>query len=1167
MHPDQPASPTDASPTKPAARQRVVKIRRDYNNWVASETMEDYALRFTPQRFRRWSEWRVANTAFGAASFLVLEAVGATLLVQYGFENAFWAILVTGLVIFLAGLPISVYAARYGVDMDLLTRGAGFGYIGSTITSLIYASFTFIFFALEAAVMAYALELALDIPPTWGYLICALVVIPLVTHGVSTISQLQLWTQPIWLLMLVLPFCFVLVRDPSAFNGITHYAGEFGVAGSFDVRLFGAALTVGIALITQMGEQADYLRFMPQQTHANRKRWWLAVLMGGPGWVVLGVVKMLGGAYLAYLAIRHSVPADRAVDPNQMYLAAYEYVFPKLGWAVAATALFVVLSQLKINVTNAYAGSLAWSNFFSRLTHSHPGRVVWVVFNSLIAFMLMEMNVFQALGDVLGLYSNIAIAWIMAVVADLVINKPLGLSPKGIEFKRAHLYDINPVGVGAMVLASSLSIAAYLGVFGAMAQAFSALVALVTAMLTSPLLAWATKGRYYIARHSVEGQGGYSRLLPSRCVICERTYEGPDMAHCPAYQGPICSLCCTLDARCGDVCKPHASLAVQWSGALRWMLPQQVWPYLDRGLSHFVLLMAVIVPLLVTVFAMFYRQELSAFAAMAYVADQQAALRAALQSGFSKAFAVLLLLSGIVAWWLVLAHKSRSVAQEESNRQTHLLMVEIELHRQTDRALQEAKQVAELARKQADQANAAKSRYISAISHELRTPLNSILGYAQLMGQDADIPPHRKQALGVILRGGEHLLSLMEGTLEIAQIESGKLVLARKPLQFEAAMADMSTMFELQALEKGLSFRYEVQGLLPEWVKADDKRLRQICFNLLGNAIKFTQTGGVILRVRYAREMAHIEIVDTGPGMTALEIDKVYEPFVRGAAQGSGGSGLGLTIAKMLTDLMGGEMQLQSVPGQGSVFAVRLFLPQLHMPPEGVQRLLTERAQRLSRSGYGGPRRKILVVDNEAGDRSLLLQLLEPLGFALRQAASGHDCLDLLAAGLNPDVVLLDLAMPGIDGWETLRRIRALGGPQPAVAIVSANAFDRALDHGLGIALEDFIVKPVRHSELLDWLERRLCLSWLTQEVDSAVPAPAPAALYPAATPPRDELLALQALVQLGYFRGILNQLGEMALAHPPCAAFLQAQTALARLYQFETMLIQIQKALDEAHD
>jgi signal transduction histidine kinase/CheY-like chemotaxis protein len=1181
VHPSPHAPVED---TNPAARQRVVKIRRDYNNWVASETMEDYALRFTPQRFRRWSEWRVANTAFGAASFLILEAVGATLLVQYGFANAFWAILVTGLVIFLAGLPISVYAARYGVDMDLLTRGAGFGYIGSTITSLIYASFTFIFFALEAAVMAYALELALDIPPTWGYLICALVVIPLVTHGVSAISRLQLWTQPLWLLMLVVPFGFVLVRDPRAFSGITHYAGELGAAGRFDVHLFGAALTVGIALITQMGEQADYLRFMPQQTAQNRKRWWFAVLVGGPGWVVLGVVKMLGGAFLAYLAIRHSVPIDRAVDPNQMYLAAYEYVFPTLGWAVAATATFVVLSQLKINVTNAYAGSLAWSNFFSRLTHSHPGRVVWVVFNSLIAFMLMEMNVFQALGDVLGLYSNIAIAWIMAVVADLVINKPLGLSPAGIEFKRAHLYDINPVGVGAMALASLLSIAAYLGFFGQTAQAFSAVVALVTAMLASPFLAWFTRGRYYIARHSTPtllGARG-SHAASQRCVICERTYEGPDMAHCPAYQGPICSLCCTLDARCGDACKPHASLAVQWSAALRWLLPRATWPYLDTGLSHFVLLMGVIVPLLVTVFAMFYRQELAGLADIAYVADPPAALRAALQSGFSKAFAALLLLSGIVAWWLVLAHKSRSVAQEESNRQTHLLVLEIESHRQTDRALQDARalaeqarQQAEQARQQAEQANAAKSRYISAISHELRTPLNSILGYAQLMGQDAGIPAHRKQAVSVILRGGEHLLSLMEGTLEMAQIESGKLVLAPKPLQFEAAMADIADMFELQASDKSLAFRYEVQGSLPAWVRADDKRLRQICFNLLGNAIKFTQQGGVILRVRYAREMAHIEIHDTGPGMTAAEIERVYEPFVRGAAQGNGGaggSGLGLTIAKMLTDLMGGEMQVHSTPGVGSVFAVRLFLPQLHLPPAGTRQLEGKSQQRAARTAYQGPRRKILLVDNEKADRDLLLQLLQPLGFQLRQAASGHDCLDLLAAGLNPDVILLDLAMPGIDGWETLRRIRALGAPQPQVAMVSANAFDRALDHGLGIATEDFIVKPVRHSELLDWLERRLQLHWVEARAPQASPAPALRqatsdcmASDSVALPPRAELLALQALVQLGYFRGIVNALEAMARAHPQCVSFTARQLVWARQYQFEAMLMQLQKALDEA--
>ena len=363
--------------------------------------------------------------------------------------------------------------------------------------------------------MAYALELALGIPPAWGYLICALVVIPLVTHGVSMISRFQVWTQPLWLVMMVVPFVAVALMAPKAFTEVLHYGGATQQVAQFEWHLFGAALTVGVALITQMGEQADYLRFMPAPQ---------------PG---------------------------RAVDPNQMYLAACEYVFADYyGWAVAATALFVVISQLKINVTNAYAGSLAWSNFFSRLTHSHPGRVVWVVFNTFIAFMLMEMNVFQALGQVLGVYSNIAIAWIMAVVADLVVNKPLGLSPPGIEFKRACLYAINPVGVGAMVLASVLSIAAHMGLMGPTAEAFSAIIAMVTAFVAAPAIAWLTKGRFHIARlphpetprnwlcqaagvAPLQG-GGACGAAGGVCVVCERDCEGPDMAHCAACCRSAC---------------------------------------------------------------------------------------------------------------------------------------------------------------------------------------------------------------------------------------------------------------------------------------------------------------------------------------------------------------------------------------------------------------------------------------------------------------------------------------------------------------------------------------------------------------------------------------------------------------------------------------------------
>ncbi len=1124
--------------------QRVAKVRRDYNRWVASETMEDYALRYAPVRFRRWSPFRVANTAFGAASFLILEAVGATLLVQHGFLNAFWAIVATGLIIFLAGLPISIYAARHGVDMDLLTRGAGFGYIGSTLTSLIYASFTFIFFALEAAVMAYALELALGIPPAWGYLVCAVVVIPLVTHGVSVISRLQTWTQPVWLVMLVVPFAYVLANDPGAFSGVVHYGGEKSGRAGFDLHGFGAALTVGVALVTQMGEQADYLRFMPPPRPGRRAGWWLAVLAGGPGWVVVGVLKMIGGALLAWLAISHMVPPERAVDPNQMYLAAYEYVFPHYGWAVAATAVFVVVSQLKINVTNAYAGSLAWSNFFSRVAHSHPGRVVWVVFNTLIAFMLMEMNVFQALGEVLGLYSNIAIAWITAVVADLVINKPLGLSPRGIEFKRAYLYDVNPVGVGAMALASVASIAAWLGAFGPAAQAFSALVAMGVAFVAAPAIAWATGGRYYLARPAPPVAHG-ARL--ARCIVCEREYEAPDMAHCPAYQGAICSLCCTLDARCGDACKPHARLASQWSATLRRLLPRAAWPYLETGLGHFLLLMAVVAPLLAAVFGLLYHQELRALDAMA--PDAAAVARGALRAGFLKAYFALLVVAGFLTWWLVLAHQSRQVAQEESNRQTALLLQEIESHRQTDQALQQAKRVADEARRAAEQANQAKSRYVSAISHELRTPLNSILGYAQLMGEDAGLPTHRKQAVNVIRRGGEHLLSLIEGTLDIARIEAGKLTLSHKPMRFADCVHEMAGLFELQAAGKGLGFRFEVEGTIPEVVRADEKRVRQILINLLGNAVKFTAEGRVTLRVRYAREMAHLEIADTGPGMAPEEIARVFEPFARGegAAESAPGAGLGLTIAKMLTDLMGGQLTVDSTPGRGSTFHVRLFLPQVH----AVQ--AREEAP-VRPQGYAGGRRRLLVVDNEEADRELLVHWLQPLGFEIRTAASGHDALDLLAAGLDPDAVLLDLAMPGIDGWETLRRARRLPGWRAQAAIVSANAFDKGLPNDVGIAPEDFLLKPVRPSELLDWLQRALQLQWVFQPPVAPPPAPAAPPAAPVARPQPAALEALSQLVQLGYLRGVLNKLDEIEAAQPETAAFCRGLRELAQAFQFDAV-------------
>ena len=1144
----------DSVPTPSPAPQRVVKLWRDYNSWVAQESLEDYALRYTPQSFRKWSELRVANTAFGAASFLVLEAVGATLLVQYGFVNAFWAILATGLIIALAGWPIALYAARHGLDMDLLTRGAGFGYLGSTITSLIYASFTFIFFALEAAVMAYALELAFDIPPAWGYLVCAVVVLPLVTHGVTAIGRLQVWTQPLWIAMLVLPYVYVFRAHPHALAGVWAYAGEDGRGGRFDLLKFGSAMTVGIALMTQMGEQADYLRFMPARTPANRRRWWLGVAIGGPGWVLPGVLKMLGGALLAWIAIGQSVPLDRAVDPNQMYLAAWDTVFSRPGMAVAATAAFVVLSQLKINVTNAYAGSLAWSNFFARLTHSHPGRVVWVAFNTAIALMLMELDVFTVLGKVLGLYANLAISWLMAVVADLVVNKPLGLSPRGIEFRRAYLYDVNPVGVGAMGAASVTSIAAHLGAFGPLAQAFSALIALVTAFVASPLIAWATQGRYYIARECSSslgiGDGHPARYRSLRCTICERDYEGPDMAHCPAYQGPICSLCCSLDARCGDLCKPDARLATRARDAAHALLPRRLWPATDGGLGAWLALMVPVSLLLAGVCALLYQQELRALGSATPEAS------AALRQSVVSVFAMLLLVSGIVGWWAVLTRQSRRVAQEESNRQTQALgeqtvrlTQEIESHRRTDAELQRAKAAA-------DAANQAKSRYISTLSHELRTPLNSVIGYAQLLDDDPALPAHRRQAVSVIRRGGEHLLSLIEGTLDLARIESGKVSLATATMHFREAVDQLADLFELQASAKGLRFVREFDAALPQFVRADERRLRQILINVIGNAVKFTDRGAVTLRIRHEREMAYFEIEDTGPGIAQRDLERIFEPFARGTASAGDGTGLGLTIAKMLTDLMGGEMTVHSTPGVGTRFRIVLFLAE--------QRAGATVAARVAgrRSGYAGVRRRVLVVDNEEVDRELLRQLLEPAGFVVQQAASGEEALRILRAGARPDAILMDLAMPGIDGWETIRRLRADGLSDAPVAIASANAFDRRLDNDAGIGADDYVLKPVRGQELLDWLGRVLRLDW-SGSAAPAAPARAVETAPAAATLP--ELTSLQALaeqVRVGYPRGIHRWLDHIDANEPACAEFTRRLRALASRFQLDAMAADLAQAL-----
>ena len=1128
-----------------AAPQRIIKIRRDYNTWVANETLEDYALRFTPRSFRKWSEFSLANTAMGAVSFLALEAIGGAITLSYGFSNAFWAILCVSTLIFLTGLPISYYAAKYGVDMDLLTRGAGFGYIGSTITSLIYASFTFIFFAIEASIMAQAVELYIGLPLALSYIVCSIVIIPLVMYGITWISRLQLWTQPIWIVLLILPYVCVLHKEPDALTNMLSFTGRAEEGGSFNLALFGAAAAVVFSLVAQIGEQVDFLRFMPEKTSTNRVRWWSALILAGPGWVCVGVIKMLGGALLTFLAIQHEIPLDKAIEPTQMYLVGFSYVFSDPAWVLGAVTLFVVVSQIKINVTNAYAGSLAWSNFFSRLTHSHPGRVVWLVFNVLIAVFLMELGVFKALEHVLGLYSLVAISWIGAVVADLVINKPLGLSPAHIEFKRAHLYDINPVGVGAMLSATILSAVALSGFFGPIAQALAPFIALGSALLIAPLIAAATRGRYYIARADTLHQ----HAIKTRCCsVCENTFESEDMAHCPAYQGAICSLCCSLDVRCHDRCKTSARLPDQIMNIMRTLLPHRVAKSLHTRLGHYLVLLGLMTAALALLMWLLYYQEVSAL--LAWPPHLSAQSSQPLQSIFLKLFCTLLLLGGIGLWWVVLTNDSRHVAQEESDRQTQLLMQEIDAHRITDAQLQRAKEAAE-------SANLAKSRFVTGMSHELRTPLNSILGYAQILQFDKAIPTGRKEAIDVIHRSGNHLLSLIDGLLDIAKIEAGKMRLEIDELALGDFLEQIVQMFAPLAAGKGLRFQFMPTTRLPDVVRADHKRLRQILINLLANAVKFTDTGTVTLWLRYVHEIAYFDIEDTGIGISDTDAERIFLPFERSASadlRQETGTGLGLTISSMLAHIMGGELSVKSQLGSGSIFQLKLYLPQVHAPRPKLQL-----AGPLS--GYEGRRRHVLLVDDQRSQRRVLADMLAPLGFIITEADSGAACLAAIAAQ-RPDLVLLDIAMPVMDGWEVSRAIRDMGEATLPILIVSANAFDMAAGHAGFPCHDGFIVKPVSLPELLAKIKQHLQLQWITETA-----TPAPDLTSAVRIPAIDDLNALLELGAIGYVKGILDKLAEIDQRDPACRAFTTELRELVKQFHLNAYATRLKETLLHAAD
>lgn len=1098
------------------ARQRILPVRRHYNQWVNNQTLEDYALRFTAKSARRFSSRAIAHTASGAISFLALEAIGGAITLSYGTANAFAAILAGCAVLLLVGWPIARHAMRHGVDIDLLTRGAGFGYIGSTLTSLVYASFTFILFAIEASIMSSALDYAFGIPLWIGYIISALAVIPLVTHGITLISRFQLLTQPFWIILNILPFIFIAFTDWQAVGVWLGFAGIDPVSGvpreaysnPVDMLQFGAAAAVVLALMAQIGEQVDFLRFLPAKENLSPLRRF-GLFLAGPGWVVIGLPKLLAGSFLAVLVLSSGIPAGEADQPSRMYAVAFGYMLPSEQAAILLMAAFVVVAQLKINVMNAYAGSLAWSNFFSRLTHSHPGRVVWVVFNVGIALLLMELGIYELLEETLGVFSIIAMAWLSSISADLFINKPLGLSPPGIEFKRAHLYDINPVGTGAMGGAALIALLAHYGIFGVTAAALATFIAFVLPYVFAPLIAWGTKGKYYLARKPRRHWQSRSAIT---CSVCENPFEPEDMAYCPAYQVPICSLCCTLDARCGDSCKPKARLTYQTRTVAAAALPAWAMEKLGTRLGRYLTTSALVIAGIGLILTIIYNQSMVHSAEESLAPGQIIAL----------IFVVFAIAAGIGVWFLVLAHDTRRVAEEESARQNTLLLQEIEAHRKTDAALQRAKEAAEAA-------NHAKSRYVIGLSHELRTPLNAVLGYAQVLERDEAIPRERKASIQVIRRSAEHLSGLIDGLLDISRIEAGRLQVSTDTVNIHEFLDQIVAMVRLQAQAAGLSFDFSRAPNLPALVRTDEKRLRQILVNLLSNAIKFTDKGKITLDVAYRSQVATFRITDTGRGIAPEDLERIFEPFGRGSSEAvhrTPGLGLGLTITKLLAQTLGGSIDVTSEPGKGSTFTVRLMLAALNGPAPALA------ADRLVR-GYEGPRRSILVIDDNGDHRALMREMLAPLGFIVLTAENGQEGIDLTLE-LQPDLVLADISMPGLNGWEVAAALRHRGY-KGRIVMLSANIGDTSLRPTGEPAHDDTLAKPVDMAQLLDRLGRLPGLVW--RYGATAAPQPEPQAapsqpiILPQAEPQRETAAGLYANPGTGHLRDLMD-LGDIGYVH-----------------------------------
>jgi PAS domain S-box-containing protein len=462
------------------------------------------------------------------------------------------------------------------------------------------------------------------------------------------------------------------------------------------------------------------------------------------------------------------------------------------------------------------------------------------------------------------------------------------------------------------------------------------------------------------------------------------------------------------------------------------------------------------------------------------------------------------------------------------------------------------------ARQAAEVANRAKSVFLANMSHELRTPLNGILGYAQILERDPTLDERYVAKATVIRKSGEHLLTLINDILDLTKIEAGKMELYPDEIRFAPFVQDIIDIAGLKAAQKGLELVCQFEPDMPQWIHADEMRLRQVLLNLLSNAVKFTDQGQVALRVRFAPpDRWQFEVADTGTGIAAGQLETIFEPFEQAGDRQhrSGGTGLGLAISRQYARLMGGDIQVESCLGQGSTFRFEIQAQPVSGSATAAS-MMGESASGRNVTGYAGSRKKILVVDDSAEIRAVLTDLLAPLGFEVSEAANGREGLEM-AQRLRPDLVLMDIAMPELDGLAATRLLHQLEGfQQVPIIAVSASVSASDSEQCLAAGMNAFLPKPLDADKLLDQMARLLRLEWTYR------PKQAPSAAGATVAPPVEEMEVLHRLAKLGNMQDILRRAAYLAELDQRYAPLASQLSLLAKRYQSKAILNLVEKWL-----